>query len=351
MFEGAKSEEATNQLQSPLNRPLVLAELGQSHEGSFALAKSFVELARDSGADGVKVQIHDYETESTLDEPFRASPSGGDKSRYAYWKRTSLTPEEWAELRAYSQNIGLLFIPSIFSLDVLSFVQELNVDGWKIGSAEAILPWFVERICSLGEPVIISSGLSSWAEMESIAKRHKQEVPFFSMLHCTTKYPTPLDSVGLNNVVRIKEELGVVPGISDHSGTISPSLLAISRGAQIIENHVTFHKGMRGFDTDSSITFEELKMLTSLRDDFWKLDNNPTDKTSTSASLLEMRSIFGRSVAPRAMIPKGTVLRPEMFTFKKPAGGIEPARLHTLEGKTARTDLRPDRIVREEDIE
>lgn len=327
----------------------MLAEIGQAHEGSMSIAMSLMELAALSGADGAKVQVHLPQFESTLDEPFRTNPETGDSSRYAYWDRTSFSLEQWAALRKHAEELGILFIPSVFSLDALRAMNELGVDGWKVGSAEVLESWFVDAVVDLKQPTIFSSGMSSWGNIEKL--RHAATaLPYAAILQCTSKYPTPLHEIGIDIIEKIQRELGVNSGLSDHSGSTSPSLLALSRGAQIIEVHVTPHRGMRGFDTTSSLTFEELRTITAFRDDLEHLAGRTTSKDELSFELEPLKQVFGRSIAPRIPIPAGTVITSEMLAFKKPAGGFAPSELDKVTGRVAKNALDPQRIIRPEDL-
>lgn len=332
------------------NRSLILAEIGQSHEGSMVFAKSLFEMVAHSGADGVKVQMHFPEHESSIHETFRSSDPTGDASRQDYWKRTSFTPDQWAELRAYAASLGLLFVPSVFSSAALEMVNHLEIDALKVGSAEVLQPWFVDSVVMCGHPTIFSSGMSTWVEMAKLANRALLELPSAVILQCTSRYPTKLSDVGIGMIHRIRSELGVFSGLSDHSGSISPSLAALSLGANIVEVHVIPHRGLRGFDSSSSITFEELGLLVSFRNDIETMHSSHYDKDFQASELAELRKIFGRSIFPKEKIKAGVVLEQGMFVFKKPAGGIPPSSLDRLIGKVAKVDLEPDRFVAEREV-
>ena len=333
------------------SHPLVLAEIGQAHEGSFNVAQSLVEMAVDAGADGIKCQIHIPEHESTLDEMFRAGVTSRDKSRYAYWQRTALSAEEWADLRQLARENGILFIPSVCSSKAIDIVAAMNVDGWKIGSAEALQPWFVDSILGLDMPTIVSTGIAYWGEIAEIVTKLKSHSADFAVLQCTSKYPTPLNEVLVETMERVAAEMSVPVGLSDHSGKVAPSIHALSRGASVIEVHVTPHKGLRGFDSSSSLDFAQLKSIVAFRDDLVEMQSQVLDKDGLSEALLELRSVFGRSAAPSSPIPQGAKIREDMITFKKPGGGISPDQIATIIGRTAKHDLSPMRIITQADLE
>lgn len=331
--------------------PIVLSEIGQAHEGSFEIACSLLELAKASGADGIKCQIHIAEYESTLDEEFRPGVGARDENRYEYWRRTALSLEAWGQLRQLARELDLLFIPSVFSTHTASLVEELEVDAWKIGSAEALHPWFLEHIKSMGQPIIASTGLSLWSDIENTVQTFEGFTPEFALLQCTSRYPTPLAEVGVGLMERMGAEFHIPVGLSDHSGTLSSAIYALSRGASIVEVHVTPHRGLRGFDATSSLTFEELRSLVSFRDDLLVLRGQSASKDDVSSSLEELRTIFGRSVAPVHEIKKGTVIEQSMLALKKPGGGFPHDFIPQLVGMTAARNLSPAKLIKKDDLE
>ena len=165
--------------------------------------------------------------------------------------------------------------------------------------------------------------------------------------------PIPLDSrkSGLNVIEELHRKFGCPVGLSDHSGSVFPGLTALARGANILEVHLTFHRGMFGPDVPASLTFDELGMLCAMRDALVKMDCHPVDKDDMANQLTGLREIFGRSLAPVQALPVGTVLCPRMLVSKKPAGGIPPDALEQIVGRRLVRDVTPEHILRWSDLE
>ena len=164
-------------------------------------------------------------------------------------------------------------------------------------------------------------------------------------------YPTPLEKVGLNIIQTFRDRFHCPVGLSDHSGSIYPPLAAIALGTHLIEVHVTFHRKAFGPDVSSSLTFEELRILTEGAKAFHKLGMNPVDKNQTAAELRHIRETFSKSLALSYEVPEGTILQKEMLTLKKPGTGIAPDEVEKVVGRRLRKRLGPEALLRWEDLE
>ena len=331
--------------------PLLLAEIGQAHEGSLSIALGMIDTIKESGFDGVKFQVHDPETESTLDEAFRPGSGIRDNNRLEYWKRTSFSAEQWEELVLHARDQDLLVVPSTFSIKSIELMSRIGVDAWKIGSGEALQGWFLSAIARMEQPTILSTGMSTWKEIDMGVDILLPNVPWLAVLQSTSAYPVGLPDVGLDVMTEIGSRFAVATGLSDHSGSLAPSMAALARGAKVIEVHATYSKSMPGPDARASLTFEEMKMLSDFRDELAQLDSPRLTKDELAIELASMRAIFGRSVAPAIPIPKGTRIQEDMLLPKKPGGGIPFDQVQNVIGKTAKKELDPNRLLTWEDIE
>ena len=118
------------------SKPFIIAEIAQSHEGSLGQALAFVDIAADCGADAIKFQTHIAEEESTPNEPWRIKFSQQDATRYDYWKRISFPKDYWQNIKEYADKKGLVFLSSPFSRLAVSWLDQINMDAWKIASGE-----------------------------------------------------------------------------------------------------------------------------------------------------------------------------------------------------------------------
>ncbi len=332
-------------------KPILVAEVAQAHDGSLGTAHAFVDAVADAGADAVKFQTHIAAAESTLDEPFRVRFSTQDASRYDYWQRMEFSTEQWAQLADHARRRGLHFLSSPFSREAVQLLRDLGVPAWKVGSGEVRGRDLIEDMLVAGGPILVSTGMSSWADIDSVVAFLRQRDAEFLLLQCTSQYPTPLDAVGLNALADMSARYGCPVGLSDHSGTPYPALAALARGARMIEVHVTFDRAMFGPDVTASLTFDELAQLVRARDAFHEMDTRPVDKDEIAELLTETREMFGKSVAPARPLAAGTRLTREMLAFKKPATGISADALDDLIGRRLARDVEPARLLRWEDLD
>lgn len=311
----------------------IIAEVAQAHDGSLGYAHSFIDLAADSGADAIKFQTHIADEESTLEEPWRVKFSYEDDTRFDYWQRMEFTFEQWQGLKKHADEKGLIFMSSPFSLKSVEWLEKLDMQAYKIASGELTNAPMLEKIFSLNKPVIFSSGMSEIQELEHVVNHAKSHNLPIAVLQCTSSYPTPPEKVGLNVMQLYKEKFDTKVGISDHSGTIFPSLAATTLGCDVIEVHITFDKKMFGPDTIASITGNELKELVKGVRFIEQMRNNPIEKDSFAKQMGNMRSLFNKSIVAYCDLPEGTIIELEHLGFKKPGHGISAQNYKDLLGK------------------
>jgi N,N'-diacetyllegionaminate synthase len=329
----------------------LVAEIAQAHDGSLGLAHAFVDAAADAGADAVKFQTHIAAGESTQEEQFRVRFSQQDQTRYQYWKRMEFAPEAWRGLAEHARQRNLVFLSSPFSTEALELLQSIGVPAWKVASGELGSEAMLEAMLHTGKPLLISTGMSPWAEIDQVVARARTAGVPFCLLQCTTRYPTPLEQTGLNVINEFRRRYECAAGLSDHSGTVFPALAALARGCDLIEMHLTLDRRMFGPDVSSSLMVDEFRLVASARDAFRKMDQHPVDKDKLAAELAPMRALFTRSAAPTRALNAGTVLTADMIAAKKPGTGIPASRIPSLVGRRLRREVFPDRLLHEEDLE
>lgn len=156
-------------------QPYIIAEIAQAHDGSLGILHSYIDALASTGVDAIKFQMHIAEAESSLQEPFRVNFSYEDKTRLEYWKRTSFTLQQWKDIKKHCDEVGLEFICSPFSNLAIDWLEELNVKCYKIGSGEVNNLLMLSKIANTGKDVILSSGMSSFEELDETVDFLKQK--------------------------------------------------------------------------------------------------------------------------------------------------------------------------------
>jgi N,N'-diacetyllegionaminate synthase len=264
---------------------LIVGEVAQAHEGSLALAHAYIDVIADAGADAVKFQCHIAEAESTPDEPWRVNPPWDhDENRFQYWKRMEFTPHAWGQLKAHADKRGLIFLCSPFSVEAVRLLDPL-VPAWKVASGEIGNRRLLDAIADTGKPILLSSGMATWAEWEAAGWMTYPAEKVF--MQATSQYPCPPGRIGLN----VLEATRRPRGLSDHSGTIYAGLAAVALGCDVLEVHVKLSKHEQGFDSASSITPEQLAQLVEGAR-FIEKAKQPVDKDALARELEPMRRLF-----------------------------------------------------------
>jgi len=318
----------------------IIAEIGQAHEGSLGILHSYIDALATTGVDAIKFQTHIAEAESSEHEPFRVKFSYEDATRYDYWKRMSFTLEQWKGIKSHCDEVGLEFVSSPFSNAAVDLLEEAGVSRYKIGSGEVNNLLMLEKIAKTRKPVILSSGMSSFTELDvSVDFLQKRNIDV-SVLQCTTAYPTKPEEWGLNVIDELKARYDLPTGFSDHSGDIFACLAAVAKGAEILEFHAVFDKRMFGPDTKASITIDEIKKLVegvraieiSLKYNIDKQDN---------VRFSELKGIFEKSLAVNKDLKAGAVITFDDLEAKKPKGhGMDASQYQSVIGKKVSIDLK-----------
>lgn len=329
----------------------VIAEVGQAHDGSLGTAHAFIDAIADAGADAVKFQTHIAAAESSPDEPWRVKFSPQDDTRFEYWKRMEFTAEQWRGLKAHADERDLYFLSSPFSEEAVDLLTDVGVAAWKIASGQITDLWMLERLAKTSWPVLFSTGMSPISEIDWAVGWAKDKGLEVAVMQCTSAYPSSLDGVGLNVMTELRERLAIPVGLSDHSGTVYPSLAAAALGAQLLEVHVTFSRQSFGPDVPASLTFEELRTLVDGVRATETMLASAVDKDAVALEMAEMRDLFMKSIVPRRDLSAGAVLRVEDLATKKPARGISAERMNDVVGRKLARAVRAGDFLQEEDIE
>jgi N-acetylneuraminate synthase len=330
--------------------PYIIAEIGQAHEGSLGILYSYIDAIAQTGVDAVKFQMHIAEAESSEYEPFRVQFSLEDKTRFDYWKRMSFSLEQWKGIKQHCDELGLDFICSPFSNLAVDWLEEIGVKQYKIGSGEVNNFLLLEKIAKTSKPVIMSSGMSSYTELDQTVAFLKERKVDFSILQCTTAYPTQSENYGLNMIQELKNRYNVPIGFSDHSAKTATCIAAAALGASILEFHVVFDRQLFGPDSKSSLTLAETKDLVEAVRNIATAFSNPIDKNDT-AEFSALKQIFEKSLAVNKDLPKNHILTFDDLESKKPKGyGIDARRFQEVIGKALNKDMEQWDFLNEGDL-
>ena len=316
---------------------LVIAEIGNNHEGDAKLAAEMVVLAAEAGAHAVKFQ--------SIEPELLVSPQ--QTERVAQLRRFQLKSEDIASLADLAESKGILFMSTPFHLDAVDALDPL-VPAFKVASGDNEFLPLIEKIATTGKPILMSCGLADLdtvkASQDAIRRvwREHGTQSFIVLLHCVSSYPTPPEEANLL-AIRTLAEIADVVGYSDHTLGIDAAVAAAALGARVIEKHFTIDKNHSDFrDHKLSADPEEMRELCSrVADVNLMLGNGLKREMPCEAPLITAAK---RSVAAARDLPEGTVLSAADITWLRPGGGIPPG------GETAVIGLPLRRAVQAGDI-
>jgi len=333
-----------NAMTSPV---FIIAEVGSVHDGSFGNAMKLVDLAADCGADAVKFQTHIAAAETLKNAPM--PPYFKGEPRFDYFERTGFSMSQWKAIKAHADERKIEFISSPFSIEAVALLEEVGVDRFKIPSGEVTNLPMLEAIARTKKQILLSSGMSDWAELDAavaaIRKYHDNVV----VLQCTSAYPCPNERVGLNVVREMARRWGLPVGYSDHTLDNHAAFAAVALGASMVEKHLTFSRSMYGSDAANAAEPAQFKDLVKGLRAIGAMTGHPVDKDDLSA-FRDMKRIFEKSIVAAVDIPAGAVLTADMLAFKKPGDGIAPSRLAELVGKRAARAMPADHKLALQDV-
>ena len=305
---------------------LVVAEIGNNHEGDPDVALELVRSAAAAGAGAVKFQTF------TPEHYVRRS----DRERFEMLSRFRLPPEDYERLAAAARDEGLLFLSTAFDLPSVGALEQL-VDAYKIASGDITFIPLLEAIGRTGKPILLSTGASRLDEVDGALKALDRP-DGVCLLHCTSSYPAPDEDANVAAVATLKERFGRPVGFSDHTLGNEAASLAVALGARVIEKHFTLDRNYSDFrDHAMSADPQQFRdLVDQIRATTIRLGDGDKDVRPSES---ETRSTIRRSVAAARDLPQGRVLAERDLTWVRPGSGIAPGEESRVVGRRLLTDL------------
>jgi len=325
------------------SRPLIVAEIGNNHEGSFETAAKLVEAAAECGVDAVKFQT--FRTEYYV--------STADEERFKRLKSFELTQSQFLQLCQLTHKLGLLFISTPFDLDSAKFLAPL-VDALKIASGDNDFYPLLDLVAATDKPLIISTGVSDLTQVERTVARIRGGRPpeklNLALLHCVSSYPAPPSDINLRAIPFLRRRMNVPIGYSDHSLGITACVGAAALGAVILEKHFTLDHHFSSFrDHQLSATPAQMSKLVQEVHNLWPMlghEEKVVQKSETDNCTAVRRSIV--AVRDLAINHKLTL---EDITWVRPGGGLAPGQEVLLLDRRLKRPIKAGERLTPHDVE
>ena len=329
------------------NQPcLIIAEIGQNHQGDINIAKKMIKMVKECGADVAKFQkstLNAKFNKKALERPYNSKNSFG--KTYGEHKRfLEFSEEEFIELKKYAEEeVGIIFTASGMDIPAFDFLDKINCPFFKIGSGDTNNLELIEHVCKKNKPTILSTGMNDFESVKKSLRLAQKFNDKMCLLQCTSSYPLPDNQVNLNVIKTYKNEFGhdTIIGYSGHETGISLTLAAVSLGAKIIERHVTLDKTLKGTDHSASLEPNELKMLCN---EIRRIETALGDgKKKIELSEEACHNKLGKSIVVTRDIVEGDILTKNDLTIKvSDPKGINPNKIFECIGKKVLKNIKED---------
>ena len=321
-------------------RVILVAEIGNNHEGDFGLAREMVAAAAECGADAVKFQHF---------VPSRYVAISED-SRRARLQQFALNNDQLLELFDLSRSLGLVPFATAFDVETQDWLSQ-HQKILKIASADNTFSDLIQSAGLSSLPTIVSTGFLSSHEILDLEKdwRNKFDTPF-ALLHCVAAYPAAHDDLNLLSISHLSRAIPRTPvGFSDHSIGITAALTAVALGAFLIEKHFTIDHNHSDFrDHQLSANPAELTELAKgIRLIERSMGNGVKEVTSSE---LAHQELVRRSAAAKYALPAGTKILKADIIYLRPGNGFPPSREAELLGRLLIRNIKEGETITESDV-
>lgn len=322
------------------NRTFIVAEIGINHNGDPHRAKRMVDEARKAGADCVKFQLRSLRTLYTNQgDPNDIKEDVGSQYILDVLSSSHLSKNEFCDVFDYCRKSGIEALCTPWDEPSVELLENLDVNAFKIASADLTNHDLIKRVSRSGKPLILSTGMSTEDEVkDTVDVVRRQNVPY-ALLHCISSYPAPHKDLNLKYIRRLKE-IGSCPvGYSSHDRGILASVAAVACGAKIIEKHFTLDRNLPGNDHKISLLPMEFKALVDAVRETEPTLGQPRERKVSQGERMN-REILAKSLVAAKEITKGQIIKNEMVVSKSPGKGLQPNKRKFLIGRTAKRNLK-----------
>lgn len=322
----------------------VIAEAGVNHNGDVNIAKKLCLAAKEAGANAIKFQTWVTEkiiTKNVKQASYQMKNTRNENSQFDMLKPLELSYNEFREVKAYCDNIDIQFVSTADEKDSLDFLIEIGIPFIKVGSGDIGNISYLRYIGTKHMPVILSTGMSSLADVEfSVRALRDGGAADIVLLHCTTNYPCPYDSVNLYAMDTLRNAFGLPVGYSDHTIGIEVSIAAVARGAQVIEKHFTLDRSMEGPDHLASTEPKEFKKMVEAIRNVEKAFGTGIKEPTIGER--EISKVVLKRIVARKPISAGMMIKEDDICVKRNKTGLPASAWDIVVGTKARKNFAAD---------
>jgi N-acetylneuraminate synthase len=327
----------------------IIAEAGINHNGSLEMALRLVDMAADAGADAVKFQKRNL---PSLYPAKLLADSNQAEWSFQYMlpalQQVELKDDEFAQIQTHCADRGIRFMCTPWDEPTLASLEDLDIEIYKVASADLTNTPLLRAIAETGKPIILSTGMATEDEIEWTAAFMGEQGVDFALLHCISTYPAPFENLNLRYLQRLAK-FNVPIGYSSHERGIAMPVAAVALGACIIEKHITLDRTLPGPDHAASVERPGIERL--VRDIRHVEAALGGGERELSAMELQNRLVLRKSLVATRGLSAGTVVTEAMVKAMGPGKGLSPQRVGELVGTTLHRDIAAEECFTEHDLQ
>jgi len=314
----------------------IIAEIGNNHNGDFALAKKLIDLAADAGADCAKFQMRHLNKVYRSKSLEKKSDDLSTEYTLDLLNRFELTVDQHRELAEYCKLRGVMYLCTPWDEDSIRVLESFNVVAYKVASADLTNIPLIEKLMATKKPLILSTGMCTEDDIRRTKKVLDSQKASYVFLHCNSTYPAPFKSINLNYIPHLQKIHSYV-GYSGHERGTSVTMAAIALGAQVIERHFTLDRTMEGPDHAASLEASDFKKMVSGIKEIELALGDGVKKISQGEMI--NRENLAKSIVASRPLKAGHVIQKSDLDVKSPGQGLSPQFLEQLIGVTLKRDM------------
>lgn len=315
----------------------VIAEIGNNHNGSVELALEMVDAAHEAGANCVKFQMRNMSSVYREKSLAKQGEDLGTEYVLDLLERFQLSEDEHRKVAQYCDSKAILYMCTPWDSDSIVALEALNVQAYKVASADLTNLPLIENLIATKKPLILSTGMSSVEEIQITTTFLNSRNADFVLLHCNSTYPAPFHDINLNWIKKL-ENIHPLIGYSGHERGIAVTLAAVGLGVKVVERHFTFDRRMEGPDHAASLERDEFKTLVTGIREIEEALGEGLERSISQGEMINRENLAKSLVASRDLV-KGTVIEPQHLKVLSPGQGLSAQNYEKLLGRTVQRDM------------
>lgn len=351
LFDRSHSFWINGKFFSRKSKPLVIAEIGNNHNGCIHRGIRLIDAALASGADFVKFQHRELDDLYAGQGPDDLGSDLATQYTKDLLKKYQLPFEKLELLMDYSLSAGITPLCTPWDFASADKLNSYGLQGFKIASADLTNHPLIEKVADFNKPILLSTGMSTQQEIASTVNLLEQLNASYALLHCNSTYPTPFSHVNMQFLTTLREITNAPLGYSGHERGTHVSAAAVFYGATIIERHLTEDRNLEGADHKASLLQSEFELLVREISNVYEAMGSIGSEREISQGEMINRQNLAKSLICNRSIRRGDVIDRASVVVKSPGLGLQPSFLPNLIGRRAKRDLKSGDFFYKSDLD